>query len=462
MSEEILHVSTESGAVVRRPPQFSDRGLRQGTSSRPVSTRSSAGREWNRLLSFSLSLAILVFVGRVHEAIPGLSAIPMGNIAVLLSAIGLVQLGLHRDVGRILGTSEGILVVGLVGVAALSLPFALWRGAAFDALLAFLKTLALFVLIVMAVRQPKQIMQLMTVFAIGAAILVYPYVQDWLFGAGDLTEQGMVAFDRNDVALVSVMGIPFAIAMTAKRGLWSWAGFALAGFLALGVMASDSRGGFLALAATGAFMLVRSRALSTGKKMALVAVGVVVVTVGGSSEYWDRIEAIFTSTSSDYNVTSRDGRIQTWKRGIGYFLDNPLTGVGIGNFPVAEGETLEDLGFGIKWSNAHSAYVLAAAELGIGGLVLFLALLWQVYRQASKTERMTRHSRAPPARELEAVAEATRFSLIGFAVAAAFLSVTFSVAFVFLVALGACLGLLKAGRQVRAHPVRQSRMTGRN
>jgi heme exporter protein D len=405
---------------------------------------------------------ILVFIGRAHEYIPGLSGIPMGNIAVLLSAVGLVQLGLHRDLGRIFATNEGMLTAGLVGVAALSVPFALWSGGAFTAWLAFLKTLALFVLIVMAVRQPKQLMQLTTVFAVGAAILVSAYVQDWLFGAGDLTEQGIVAFDRNEVALLSVMGIPFAIAMTVKRGWWTWAGFALAGFLALGVIATDSRGGFLALAATGAFMLVRSRALSTGKKMAFVTVGVVALMVGGSSEYWDRIEAIFTSPSTDYNVTDRSGRIQVWKRGIGYFLDDPLTGVGIGNFPVAEGETLKDVGYGIKWSNAHSAYVLAMAELGIGGLILFLALLWGIYRQASRTERMTRRSRAPPARELQAIAEATRFSLIGFAVAAAFLSVTFSVAFVFLLALGACLGLLRAGRMAPAQPALQSRMTGRN
>lgn len=451
MYSETLPVQEESGVVGGQPGRLPNNGLRHGRSS---SRRRSSEREWNRLLSWSLSLMVLVFMGRIQEAVPGLSHLPMGNLAVLFTAIGLVQLGLFRDAGRILSTNEGRLAVGLFGVAALSVPFALWPGGAFQSLLAFSKTSVLFVLIVVAVRQPKHLLQLTTVFAIAAAILVSVYIQDWLLGAGDLTEQEFVAFDRNEVALLSVMSIPFALAMTVKRGVWIWVGIALAGFLALGVVATDSRGGFLALAATSMIMLLHSRVLSKSKKMALVSVGVVALVVGGSTEYWDRIEAVFTAPSSDYNVTSRDGRIEIWKRGIGYFLDDPLTGVGIGNFTVAEGEAPKNRGSGIKWNTAHSAYVLAAAELGIGGLVVFLMLLWGILRQTTKTIRMTRHGRAPPVRELEAVAEATRYSLIGFAVGAVFLSVTYSVSFVFLVALGACLGLLRAGFQISPPRIR--------
>ena len=442
MEGDVLHLTGDSGVAVRETYAPGRVISPRPGSRRSVKTGTRGVRDWNRLLSWSLSLLVLVFVGRVQEAVPGIPNLSLGNIAVVLSLIGLAQLGYLRDASRLLASPQGRLAAGFMAIAALSVPFALWPGGAFQSLMAFLKTSVLFVLIVLAVRKPKHLMQLTTVFAFGAAILVSAYVTDWLVGAGGLTEQEFVAFDRNDVALLSVMGIPFALAMTIRRGIWTWIGFALAGYLALGVVATDSRGGFLALAVTGAMMLFNSRFLNAGHKSLLVVVGVVALMVGGSSEYWERIEAVFTSPSSDYNFTSRDGRIEIWKRGVGYFLANPLTGVGIGNFPVAEGETLKDEGFGIKWNTAHSAYVLAAAELGIGGLLVFVAILLSIGKQAKRTSRTKQRGRAPPDRELAAVAEALRYSIVGYSVAAIFLSVTFGVSFVFITAAGASLALL--------------------
>jgi len=449
MDGEVLHVNHESGVAVHRPGRGASTIPRLRPADRGSVPRIGSRHDWNRLLSWSLSLVVLVFVGRVQEVLPGLSNLPLGNIAVLLSLIGLIQLGYLRDAGRIVSTTQGRTMVSFVGIAAFTVPFALWPGGAFLSFVALLKTSVLFVLIVIAVRRPKHLMQLTLVFAVAVAILASAYVVDWLIGGGSLTEQDLVAFDRNDVALLAVMGIPFALAITVRRRAWTWVGFALAGYLSLAVVATDSRGGFLALLATGLVMIVHGRFLSPAKKTTLIAVGVVALMIGGSSEYWDRIEAVFTSPSSDYNFSSTDGRIEIWKRGVGYFLDDPITGVGIGNFPIAEGETFKDADKGFKhWSAAHSAYILVAAELGIGGLVLYLALLWGIWRQGARTERIARRIRAGPSRELAAIAEATRYSTVGFVIGAAFLSVTYSVSFVFLVATGVSLGLLGAEQRV--------------
>ena len=420
-----------------------------------------ARRNWSALLSFSLTLMILVFVGRIQEKIPGLSAVSLGNIAVVLSMIGLAQVGYLRDWRRVLAAPQGKLAAWFVAIAALSIPFALWPGGAFKSFMAFLTIGVLYAILVIAVRHPRQLLYVTSVFAVGAAVLVSAYVSDWLIGSGGLTKQEFVAFDRNDVALLSVMGIPFALAISVKGGRWLWLGFILAGYLALGVIATDSRGGFLALTATCGLILIRSRFLSSGKKIALVGLGVGILLVGGSSEYWDRIEAIFVSPSADYNVASRDGRVEIWKRGIGYFGDNPLTGVGIGNFPVAEGASLDEGGSIGKWNTAHSSYVLVAAELGIGGLIIFVALLLSIGRQARQTALMSRRQKQSSLAELSAVAEATQYSLVGYAVGGAFLSATFSVAFVFLFTVGACLSLLTRSeisipRRVRLYEVGNS------
>src|SRR5678815_3555338 len=94
--------------------------------------------------------------------------------------------------------------------------------------------------------------------------------------------------------------------------------------------------------------------------------------------YWQQMGTI--ASESDYNRTDETGRVQIWKRGIGYMLSNPLLGVGAGNFPAAEGllspfAQRQQFGVGVRWSAAHNTLVQVGAELGVVGLVLFVALV---------------------------------------------------------------------------------------
>jgi len=77
-----------------------------------------------------------------------------------------------------------------------------------------------------------------------------------------------------------------------------------------------------------------------------------------SAETWERLVSLGNS-SEDYNYTSRDGRIEVWKRGVGYMVQNPVLGVGADAFFVADGTISgkENLGFGIKYSAAHNSVV---------------------------------------------------------------------------------------------------------
>ena len=60
-------------------------------------------------------------------------------------------------------------------------------------------------------------------------------------------------------------------------------------------------------------------------------------------------------------------------------------------FPVAEGTIFvplaaraEAVGHGLKWNAAHNSFVEIGAELGIPGLLVFLALLICTYRSAMR------------------------------------------------------------------------------
>jgi O-antigen ligase len=85
-------------------------------------------------------------------------------------------------------------------------------------------------------------------------------------------------------------------------------------------------------------------------------------------------------------MTSSEGRWQLWERGIGYMVQRPVFGVGVGGFPTAEGRLsaasreAQAHGRGQKWSQPHNSFVEVGAELGVPGLLFFVAMLWTAAR----------------------------------------------------------------------------------
>jgi O-antigen ligase len=222
---------------------------------------------------------------------------------------------------------------------------------------------------------------------------------------------------------------------------------------------TGSRGGFLALVAVVAYLLLWFRDISRVKRAGAVALIAILLVALGNSEseetrarpaetYFTRIRALLLHPSTDYNWGGRDkiGRMAIWRRGIGYMVDHPLLGVGAGAFPVAEGTLapearVQQYGRWWKWSSAHNALLEVGAEIGVPGLLLFVALLVRTFRTLSRI------GRRPPG-EAAFLAQALIGSLVGFVVANMFLGMAFSA--YFYVLLGFCVGLAKVASPLRA------------
>ena len=119
--------------------------------------------------------------------------------------------------------------------------------------------------------------------------------------------------------------------------------------------------------------------------------------------YWDQISTLLHPTE-DYNWNTDYGRRNVWIRGVGYMLDSPLTGLGIGNFPRAEG-TISDvavtfvdrIGHRLKWSAAHNSFLQAGAEMGIPGLLLFSSLVFGgIFSMVKYRRKLAAWSRGDP------------------------------------------------------------------
>jgi O-antigen ligase len=159
-------------------------------------------------------------------------------------------------------------------------------------------------------------------------------------------------------------------------------------------------------------------------------------------------------SDTDYNQTDESGRLQIWKRGLGYMLSRPVFGVGANNFPVAEGRMSafadrQQWGVGVRWNAPHNSFLQVGAENGVPGLVFFLAMLGSALVALRRLAR-----RPPPGVSHHAspqLIQALTASIIGFAVGAFFLSLAYSELLYMLLAFA--VGAQKISRIRRPVPV---------
>lgn len=182
--------------------------------------------------------------------------------------------------------------------------------------------------------------------------------------------------DPNYLAAGIVPAIVLAagLAATSRSLLARWAiGVAIA-VLGIGLAATQSRGGFLALlvAAAAALVLVRRYRLQILAGVALVAgcLALVLLTTPGA---WDRV----TSTDGGGN-----GRTDLWTVAWRVGQEHPVTGVGISDFAAEAhryvrrpGQITEASQIVDRPHVAHNTYLQVLTELGIVGLALFAALV---------------------------------------------------------------------------------------
>jgi hypothetical protein len=333
----------------------------------------------------------------------------------------------------------------LLAIMIAGLPFSLWLGMSAS----FMPSLLLMIAVAVSVRESEDLNWLAFTHLVGGTIYatwIYLFVP--IGSDGRLGE--LIYYDANDFALLIVCTIPVAVyflqpSMPVWKRLFSL--FALALFVQM-IIKSGSRGGFIAFIGLMAYVLIAFRAIPARLRISATAIGFFIMVVLGSSAYWTMMSSIL-HPKEDYNMTSEVGRKAIWKRGVGYMLKHPAVGVGASVFEQAEG-TLSDVSRqyasenrGLKWSTAHNSFVLIGAELGVGGLILFVTMIGMSFTHLNYIQR-TAATDPLVTPEDAAFSQTLIASLIAFCVAGFFVSATY---FSFLYAL---IGLIVAEDSLRA------------
>lgn len=174
------------------------------------------------------------------------------------------------------------------------------------------------------------------------------------------------------------------IALLFLRSGWKGKVVALSsGVLAVnGLVLCRSRGAFVALAGG----MIAAVLMAPKQYRKVVLVGLLVVAIGGYAltdpGFWERTSTITTST--EQMDTSAYSRIAIWRGSLSLLADHPL-GIGADNFTDVIGQYVP----AFSGKDAHNSYVLCWSELGLHGILIYLAvivsaarLLWLVHKRS--------------------------------------------------------------------------------
>lgn len=382
-------------------------------------------------------LSMIVYIGRISDILPQIGAFQLGKILIGLALIAMAL----ESRSSFKGIADKPIMrafLWMFGIAIVTAPFGIWRSNSVAYIVGnFAKDVLFVFLLVATTRTLADVRRAIAMYAVSVLILCYVILT---YGPFDIQR---FILGRNEIAMVAAMTVGLLLPLEL-HGIKRVLKIAAIIVMSVAILKSESRGGYLGLAVVYVSYLY----LHAGKR---VAVTVLLTLVLGyvtylqlPSDVTGRIETI-VNYQQDYNLTAPEGRIAVWKRGLTMIAEHPITGVGIGNFPIAEGWMHIDVK-GEPWMNAHNAFIQAAAEMGLGGLAIFIALL-------VRTGRGIRAIYRDSNREARVLGEALLLSFVAYMVTEFFLSAAYVSIFF------ALMGMVVAAQKVAgiAEPAPASR-----
>ena len=225
--------------------------------------------------------------------------------------------------------------------------------------------------------------------------------------------------DGNDFSLSICIVIPMAILLlqsTQHKYLKVICIVAIC-ILMIAIVGMQSRGATLAVGMVFFYLWWYGRQKILGAMM--IATAVLVAFLFAPPQYFERIDSIrnFEQESSAHT------RIVAWKAAINMAVEEPLTGVGSGHFPLNFGAYQSEF---VGNLTAHSMYFLILGELGFPGIIFLLSILLTNIFRNRRLMKLARGSPDDPrSAEFARLFFLLNGSVISFCVAGAFLSVAY-------------------------------------
>lgn len=378
-----------------------------------------SGRSIRALLG--IMVLTLMTLPRLHELVPYAVHFEVGKLAILLCVVTVLTAKPPVRVPWNRLPQVRLYILFTVWLF-LSAALGVWPGSSLMAGVTFLKNLLFVFLFLKSVDTMEDCHRVIRVLLFGMLVFSSFIVLRASLGRADT---GGYTLDANESALLISVTMPFYYGYFKKsRGLLR---VVFLGGMVLGtagVLFSGSRGGVLSLCCVMAYAYFTDRGMLL-KKVALIVLTVMAVLVfmpDGIRERFDKMG----DPEQDYNMTSRYGRMMIWERAFSVIAENPVVGVGLGNFIFIESEVNNDS----RGKVAHNFLLQLATEMGIPGALLMLLLFYVSWRQVRRL-RKSLYGR-PDMASAHVVLAGLEAGWVAFFIGGQFLSVGFSAQILFL------------------------------
>ncbi|HKE28871.1 MAG TPA: O-antigen ligase family protein [Bryobacteraceae bacterium] len=323
---------------------------------------------------------------------------------------------------------------------AMTIPFSSWQGGSFHEVFGYWKgdLPMMFVVGGLAVSWKECRLLMKT---IGLASLVN-LMSTRAFAQSDT---GRLAWDfhgsisnANDLAahLLLVLSFLLFVVHTSKSLVQRVVLFLIWGYGMIIVIRTGSRGGLLAIAVCCLFALLRGTKRQRAMLFVIIPVGIMAALMFVPSDVLKRIGAF--STSSTSRASAQDGqgveleaeeskvaRQDILSKAIEYAIQNPVFGVGAGQFGNYEGthNLLPGATHGY-WHNVHNSFLAPFVEAGVIGGLLHLSAYIFGFVLLNRTFRKAKLR--PDCRDIQTATFYAMMAWVGFSVAIFFLNFSYT------------------------------------
>jgi len=372
------------------------------------------------LVPFSLLLFYLFLeYGRPQDLLSFLSVLHLSGVTIVLLALSVIRSGKFQ-----LKENQTILYLFLLALMVIHGPIAVNNYWALMVFIAMAMNFIVYLSLIRSVNNMDKYDKLLkTWIGIHVFLAIIGIVKH---GRGI----GGFLGDENDfcLALNMIIPLPFFLAISAsgKKRIYYVALTCLFLFV---IMLTGSRGGFVGLCTAFVYCWFRS------KQKFLVTFILLVLAIfayfAAPKTYSDRIHSI---TEEGTTEGTGEARVYTWNIGWHMFLDNPIMGVGQGNFPYVFGKYEFEVtgsrepfhGRSVAGRQAHSVYFTLLPELGLMGTIPFLLIIYYTFKDLKRIKKialknMNTKARFQPDR-FYYIALALEGSLITYLVSSVFIS----------------------------------------
>lgn len=339
---------------------------------------------------FNPFLGVLVLMSlhfiQPGEMIPALASL---RIELVYGVLMLVILVVRKasEIKVLLKTDRIVhATLQLLAVVVLTIPFAIWRGGAFEMAIELVKMIVLQLLMTFFIDSQahlRSILWLLVGFMMwfsGSAFSGYLHGQYYVVN-GVQRAQGInsMAGDPNELAGVLMAFLPFLVALVScsKRFLVKLLLVGCGALTLIVLMLTGARISMVALLALVIFYILRSKRKILGLTVALVLGAALWFSL--PAQYQQRYLTVTQYAEGGKLDDSNQLRLAIWDAGWRMFLDHPILGVGAGQFATAYG-TIYLQGRHTAWMQPHNLFLQVVCELGLVGLFVFVSFVLQIWK----------------------------------------------------------------------------------